>query len=372
MITLEIEGVNYTGFTAINAERSIENISGIFNFTAVFSSNLNFPIKIGSSARVMVNNTPVITGFVEVLDINYSSTNHTINLQGRDKTCDIYDSQLDGDVEFVPPISLEQVIKQTLSKIGINDIGIVNEAGNIAPFEQSEIVSSRIGQGAFSFIETYARKRQVFVTTDGKGNIMLARGSSITIPTGLYNQIGDPNRNNNILDSSVKYDHSQRFNVYRCKSQGNPITFNFSGDIEAPEVTDRSGVAVDTAIRSTRVLNFNAENSSDNSEVAKRADWEANIRRSRSFTYTVKVQGDTYDKEGQNPWQINRLVQVIDDFASVNAVLLIKQVGFSLSIDGGTVTTLELVTPDGYRPEPGRTKQQKKSDAFGFDFGEKS
>jgi prophage tail gpP-like protein len=366
MITLEIDGIRYTGFKTISVERSLENVSGAFNMSAVFSSNLNFPIKIGAQAKVLVNSTPIMTGFVEVMNIQYDAMAHNITIQGRDRTCDINDSQVDGDIEFLPPISLENVIKQTLSKININDINVINEAGSVPPFNASELVSSRIGQTAFNFVETYARKRQVFVTTDGKGNVLLARGSTASLPTGLYNQIGDPNRQNNILNSSVQYDQTERFNTYRCKSQGNISVLNFTGETAPSEVTARGGVAVDTGIRNTRILNFNAENSSDNVETVNRAKWEANIRRARSFTYTAKVQGDTYD--GTNPWITNRLVQVIDDFASINAALLIKKVIFEVSVDNGTTTTLELVTPDGYQPEPERSASAQKSNKIGEEY----
>lgn len=368
MITLEINGTRYTGFKTINVQRSIENVSGLFNISTVFSSNLNFPIKIGDEARVMAGETPIMTGFVEVINIDYGSNAHSINIQGRDKTCDINDSQLDGDVEFLPPISLENVIKQTLSKINMTNVSVINEAGSIAQFNESELVSSRVGQTAFNFIETYSRKRQVFVTTDGKGNVLLARGSTLTVPTTLYNQIGDPNKQNNILEASIKYDYTQRFNMYRCKSQANISTLNFTGDTDPNLITARSGTAIDTAIRSTRVLNFNAENSSDDAESVNRAKWEANIRRSRSFTYTAKVVGATYDKDGQNPWTTNRLIQVVDEFASINAALLIKQVTFDLSVDGGTITTLELVTPDAYQPEPERNASSQKSNTIGKDY----
>jgi prophage tail gpP-like protein len=367
MITLEINGVNYTNFLSINVERSIENVFGTFNFTATYAVGQDFPIKRGSSCRVLVNNTPIITGFVEKINIKYGASDHTISCQGRDSTCDIYDSQVDGDIEFVPPVTLDTIIKQTASKINITNLGVINEAGNIPSFGQQDLVSSRIGQTAFNFIETYSRKRQVFVTSDGQGNIVLARGSSQQIILGgLYNMIGDPQGKNNILDASADFDDTNRFNLYRCKSQGNPVTLNFTGDTAPADITGQQGTAIDRNVRSTRVLNFNAENSSFGDDVVSRAKWEANIRRVRSSTLSITVQGDSYD--GINPWRVNRLVQVIDEFAGINAYLLIKSINFSLSLDQGTKTTLQLVTPDGYTPEANLPENKARTNNLGDQY----
>lgn len=365
-LSLEVNGAIYEGFETIHVERSIEDVAGQFSAQTVFSQNLNFPIKVGSKVRVLSNNIAVFTGFVEVIDINYGATEHTISIQGRDLTCDFNDSQLDGSVEFKAPITLENVIRQTLAKINITNVNIINEAGSIESYGQADIVSSRVGQSAFQFAESYARKRQVFITTDGKGNIVLARNSGISISTGIFNTLSDFSKNN-VLGASVKYDQSKRFNVYSCKSQGNTSSLNFSGNDDPNAITAVEGKAVDTGIRNTRVYNFNAESSSDGPDTENRAEWEANIRRSRSMVYTVKMQGDSYD--GVNPWQINRLVQVIDDFASINGALLIKSVSFDVSVQSGTVTTLELVNPDGYTPKAAnRSKKSQKSDAVGNEY----
>src|SRR5574343_432371 len=247
MITLEINGTRYIDFLSINVERSIENVYGTFNFMATFGINDPFPIKVGDSCKILVNETAIITGFVELIDINYSSSQHTVSCQGRDNTCDIYDSKVDGDIEFKPPVSLTHIINQVINKLGISNMSVVNEAGTIDPFMQKDIVSARLAQTAFNFIENYARKRQVFVTGDGQGNIVLARGSSQTISLGgVYNQIGNIDNRNNILSSSVKYDNTKRFHIYRCKSQGNPVVLSLTGDIQPQDVVERTTVNTST------------------------------------------------------------------------------------------------------------------------------
>lgn len=297
-----------------------------------------------------------------------------MNVRGSDATIDVYESQLDNNVEFTAPISLQNVILRTLSTININNMQVINEAGALSDFNESDFISSRIGETAFSFIENYARKRQVFITTDGQGNIVLARGSSQRIVLGgLYNIIGDPLKKNNILSSSTSFNDSDRFNKYKGISQLNNSTFEQTFEANDPDfdiggmgpmnAVFTSAETIDSNIRNTRTLVFNSESSSSGVDLKQRVNWEINIRRVRSAIYKATVQGDSYD--GINPWRVNRLVQVIDNFAGINATLLIRSVNFELSVDGGTRTTLELVVADGYSPSPEQTPQKQKANNFG-------
>lgn len=374
MITLEIEGVRYTNFLSLGVERSIENVYGTFNFTATYAPSLGFPIKRRSSCRVMVNQTPIITGFVESIDIQYSSDSHTVSVRGSDRTVDVYQSQLDNNVEFTAPISLQNVILKTLATINITNMQVINEAGALADFNAADFVSSKVGETAFSFIENYARKRQVFITTDGLGNIVLARGSSQNIALGgIYNIINDQLKKNNILNSSTSFNDSERFNKYKAISQLNNSAFDQAFDLNDPAFElggegPASAVATiaqntDPAIRNTRVLVFNSESSSNTADLAQRVNWEMNIRRVRSAIYKATVQGATYD--GVNPWRVNRLVQVIDDFAGINATLLIRSINFEQSLNSGTTTTLELVVADGYSPDPVQSAQKQQANNLG-------
>jgi prophage tail gpP-like protein len=128
VITLEVAGVRYTNFLSLGVERSIENVYGTFNFTATYAPTLGFPIKRRSPCRVLVNNIPILTGFVESIDVQYGATSHTVNVRGSDATIDVYQSQLDSNVEFTAPISLQNVILNTLSTINITNMQVINEA----------------------------------------------------------------------------------------------------------------------------------------------------------------------------------------------------------------------------------------------------
>lgn len=365
MITLEVNGASFNGFTDITVSRSIETMASTFNFTATINNQSTFPIKVNDACKVVIGKVFVINGFVEAVSVNYSPSSHAIQISGRDRTADVIDSSVVGNVSFIAPIAFEQVIRNVLDNLGLKNIKVLNQAGDIAIFTEGEIISGEIGMSAFDFIEEYARKRQVLLTTDGAGNILLTRGSGQVITTMLLNQLGGDR--NNIKSSTTNYDNSQRYNSYTVESQIN-LSGEFSGEVDINTAVDQQGVApIDSEIRATRQLVINAEVSSDIQTATERANWEANIRRARSFTYNVKVQG-FFAEEDKRLWQPNFLVKVIDDFASINAFLLIKNVTYNFSNDGGSTTSIDFVVKDAYTLQALQDKLDQQANELGEDF----
>jgi prophage tail gpP-like protein len=353
-VSIEINGINYTGFTSVNVTKEIDTISGKFSINSVFRAGDKFTILRGDRVVVKVNDTPIINGYVESISANYTYDSTSITVRGRDKTCDVIDSQIDGDVEFNTPLSLTRIIEKTLERINIQDVNVINEVSDLEPFTESDLISGQVGQTAFEFLESHARKRQVLLSTNGNGDIVITRASGETINASLRHRFNG--NDNNILEARAEYSMSSRFNIYRCKSQGNTSGLNelsirqSEEESESVEETNINSDAIDDEIRDSRILTFIAENASDSRQARQRARWEANVRRARSLKYLVTVQGDSYD--GTNPWPVNRLVQVLDDYADVSASLLIERVEFSFDLDQGTLTSLSLVPQDAYTPEP--------------------
>lgn len=346
MITLEVGGIRFQGFTSITVSKNIETISGSFEFEATSNNVTTFPIKRGDPCSVLVGNEQVINGFVDAIDVSYDSGSHSLSIKGRDRTCDVIDSTVIGKKEFKAPISLEQIIRTSLDDNGLVNIEVINEAGTIENFKETEFVSSEIGQTVFDFIETYARKRQVLLTTNGNGDIVIARTGTTFAATVLQNKIGG--NSNNILSGRISYDETQRFNKYVVQSQQNPGALSFGADVTLGNVVDQNGEAEDTEIRTTRQLEITSKTSDTNVDLGNLALWNTNLRRARSTNYSVNVQGFFQDELQTLLWEPNILVKVDDEFADVSSILLIKSVDFNLSVSGGSITTLNLVAKDSY------------------------
>lgn len=346
MITLEVNGNRYEGWTDISVFRSIETISGSFSFSATSSVSNVFPIKAGAPCSVYVGNTQVIKGYVDTVDVSYDAEQHSISIRGRDITADLVDSTI-AEVKEFTGFSLTSIIQKVLSDNNLSDIKVINETGTtLAPFEDYSPSSSPVSQSIFDFIESYARKRQVLLTTDGTGNITISRSSTTIAPVVLENRVNGSF--NNIKSATASYNFTDRYNKYTLFSGQSSAGFATGADIEYENVASQKGTSIDSSIRPSRTTQIISNTSDSNQNLAQLATWTKNLAKARSIEYTCTVYNYFQDDAETTPWTPNLLVQVNDDFADISATMLIKSVEYNLSVDGGSTTTLTLVDKDVY------------------------
>jgi len=361
MITLEIEGTEFTGFQEATLSKSFDSASA--QFTATISSTLPIenPIKVGNSVRVLVDGFIALTGFVDRLDSDFSSDDHTITVRGRDKTADLIDSTISEDISVSTPTTLTKLAKQVISNIG-SDIEVVSYIPD-ETFDIDDNLTAQTGESAFDFIEGYCRKLQVIATTDGLGRLIFTRASSTNkAAVMLINQ--KDGTQNNVLRGSFYVDHSQRYHTYTILSQGNAIgEINLDLDLASPaDMANRSFTVTDTEIRSSRVFNKNSEKSANQDQCEAECKWNTNIKRARSFAYTATVAGHVMSPN-TDIWRTNVVVHVIDDFADLpSAYLLISDLTFNYSEEGST-TDITCVTSDAFTLQPVKLKKTSVSAA---------
>lgn len=361
-LAIQLNGQNLVNYTQASVIRNFESISGSFAFVSTVRKDNLSPIKVGDSVKITVDNTPVITGFIEGLTVNYGPGSHQVTYIGRDLLADLIDSTVGVTKEYTGAVSLVDVIKDVLSGIGLSSIQVINQVDDLTPFDKFDITSADVGQKAFDFLESYVRKKQVFLITDGLGNIVITRASSELFPAKLQNIAGA--EDNNIKSASFDLDFSKRYNQYLIQSQLNP--FGLGSGTSPEDIANQSGTtAIDSFIRTTRRLELNAEESSDDATAGQRATWEANIRRARSLSYTATVQGHS---AGGTIWTINNLLEVNDSFADIQAQLFVKSVRFDESITEGTRTVINMTYKDAYTLQAEQDAREANTDNQGFGF----
>ncbi len=360
-LAIRLNGVNYTDFIGAAAALSMETAASAFTFTSTADIDNLFPIKNGDLIEVLADGITVVVGHVESVAVSYSDGSHSITIKGRSLLADLVDSTVGELKEFEGQVNLEDIIRAVLDSLTLTDIKIINEAGNIRNFDASDITSAETGQNAFDFIELYARKRQVLITTNGDGNLVIARAAAVILPARLKNIVGA--NDNNVLSATLEDNESASFNRYTANSQLNPV--NLPPGSNAKHIADQASSRFNTFIRKSRVMEFNAEESSDSFTLHDRAGWEANIRWARSKTYTAKVQGHTVDGI---PWTPNRLHRVDDDFTDTHAELLLKAVTFNFDLQGGSTTSLGFTNKDAYTLQIEQTAREANTNEFGKGF----
>jgi prophage tail gpP-like protein len=355
VITIEVNGANWEGFLSAEVFLSMEAVSGAFSFEFTAKPGVPFPLKKNANCKVFVDGNLVITGTIEKIEPNWSDTSHTIRVSGRDRISDLVDSTV-GDIKDIKtPMTFETMCRIVLDGMGLSDLKVINQAGTIQGFDESEKITAEVGVTGFAFLEGYARKRQVLLTSDGDSNLVIARNSNIVLKTKILNVIDG--KDNNVKAGSGASDDSKRFYKYIVRSQANPSAVGFEG--AESSVSDISGEAVDNDIRKSRVLEIVAEQSMDAETCQKRAQWEANIRRARSTSASYTIPGHSASGE---LWQPNRLTDVVDQFNDISARMLIKDIRFRQSLNGGSLSMLSVVPPEAFTLLASQPGTQKKND----------
>lgn len=357
MIALEVNGAPYQLFTDASMEIRMDSLCRRFSFSATRTGTLPFPLKGGESCRVLVDGQVALTGHIEKIDVNYSESDHNISVQGRDRTADLLDSSLGAISSFSSHPTLKQAVELVVKHLGLN-LGVYDNVGEPRG-NTTDLPAPEPGQNAFEFLEKLARTRQVFLTSDQYGNILITRATATArAPKRLQNIV--ERNDNNILSASVSYDLTGRFYRYAVASSLNPLTIP-DASVTPDQIASQSHTVVDAEVRVGRQFMIAPKTSSSDSVNASRAAWEANVRKARSRVYSAVVDGFTVDGK---LWSVNELVEVEDDFAGIHGRMLINSVEYRFN-DSGSLTTLSMVNQNAYTLELNEPKEQSGGN---FDF----
>lgn len=332
-----VNGTRFSRAKAIRVSRSLRSFAGWFEVVSSADDNERLPIRINDRIQIVSGASDVLlTGFVESLRVRQDAGSHEIAVSGRDITADLIDSTLKTK-QFTGPIDFPALVSRVLDAQGLGAIRVINEAGQLPQIKATELVSGEIGQSAFDFLEKYARRVQVVLTTNGDGSLLIMRASARDSGATLIRLAG--NQANNVLSSSLEINAAGRYRDYICQGQLAPAGSDFDGTTE--ETTAQSGSARDSGARATRFYEFEAETPMDGTACGDRAKLEANVRRAASLDYSAVVQGVP------SGFEINRLVDVRDDFCDIGDRLLITDVEHRFD-SGGTVTEVGCSFKDAF------------------------
>jgi len=348
-IRLRVNGQEFENFESVTTTISLDTLCNTFSFTSAASPTEPFPIKWFDEVEILVNDVLVTTGFVENLDIDYDETSHTVVVAGRDRTADLLDSDVDIVDSITAPISLKAYLEVIIKAIG-SDLKVVLSDGLVLDdFNKSEdFFTFESGEEAWEYAQTAARKRQVLLTSNGAGDVLIADANNAAVLEGvlLQNLINDLDNTNNIKSGSVSYDSTEIYNKYVVTSQLDLTSAENAGKTGLETVVNQRGEAISASVRAGRQLVVPAETASSSGQDIPRAEWEANVRIARSRVFTCVVQGHS-DVNG-DLWQINTKVPVTDDFAGISSQMLINSLTFDFDQDSGSTTSINLMNNNAY------------------------
>lgn len=321
-VTLQTDDGYYFGWKSVSIKRSLEQLANTFQLSVTDAGIKRIgkhPLKLGASCKVMIDNVPVLNGFVEEVNPSFSADSHTITVSGRDLTGDLVDCSA-----IIPNQELHNADLAAAAAALCKDYQVGIDCPDPgAPFEKFVVND---GETIFSVLESHARQRGLLLYTLGDAVLHICKPEPLPIKAELI-------EGENILNASARHSTKQRFNHYLVKSQKSGSTG------ESSEYTD-------PAVRAPRTRIIRAEKPEGRADCANRAAFEAKLRAAQGRRATITVQG--WEWTPGKLWDLRHTLPVKSDRLGINEALMVVSVDFGLDDSGGSVTTLELVPPEVY------------------------
>ena len=336
-VALEVDGYLYSGWTSVDIDRSIAQMSGSFFLSLASKERTSaddWPILDGAACRVILNGVVIITGFIDAVSRYVSADDRGIDVRGRDLTADLVDCSAIHKTGSWKGRKLEAIAAEIVKPFGV-PITLTSETGKA--FKRFAL---QPGETVFSAIERMCRYRGLVPWSPGDGSLQI--GSPDLGPV-----IGLLREGDNVLEASGSRDQSDRFSQYIVKGQS-------SGDDErnGATVAQVKGEAIDPGVARYRPLLLIGEEQSDQAALKKRAEWEAAVRSGRSQTARITVPG-WLSRDGM-PFMHGYRALCDVPSAGIVGELLIERLRFVRDAERGTFTVLDLVPPEAWTqlPEP--------------------
>jgi prophage tail gpP-like protein len=311
-------------------------------------------IKLGKLITVKLDNFEIFTGCFESFSESEDVESHDINYSGRDKISTLIDSTIPDNCKNVLNVSSFKSLCELVIKGKKLNIKVIDEVGGT--FKKFTTKAGETGQKCGEYLEVYARPLGVIMNTDGKGNLVIKKPVK-KLKTLLLNLKNG--KENNIKNSTLSYDITDRFHkiIYRSNGnaafteEGESYVINNKGETEDKELKE----IMSSADFGEKTLEVISDKPMTKEECKKAAQDDVNIRRIRSFQYECTIAGFSANNE---LWDCGYLVDVKDEIKKVYGTLLIREVNWNNS-DNGDIVDLILTYPDGYTGKDNLSGAQK-------------
>lgn len=335
-ISIVVSGNRYSNIKEAQVSRTIEGVAGSFEVIIANRSIKKLNIKVDDDIKVYVGDKLYITGYIERMNSRYGLKNHDLSISGKDNTIDLIEGDVSENIAYTTT-SFSRLCELVLFTHNI-PVGVVDLSGsNGKDLDGSEISAGEASETLFDFMNRYAIKTNNMLTTDGKGNLVVYKNSGVETGVTITNGVGE--KNPHIKSANFIQDNSKRYRKIIIKSQLDDL--DDGGE-------DISGEAEDKNVQRQRTKVIISEAISDADIAKKIAEWEVNTRRSASRTYSCVLHGFRTGGTTGAIWEPNMKVSVNDEFAGINAKMMVKTVSFTYSENTGSLTSLELVSEDSF------------------------
>lgn len=368
VMSLEVGGMRYEGWKAQRIRHGIEQLAGTFSLdvTDIWPEQATaWVIEPGAACTVKIGTDVMITGYVDVVRVNSSKSDHTISIEGRDRTGDLVDCSAPARewtglpfehiaVELCQPFG---ITVETQLETGAGGYKAKKPGKGKAPATKAGAGGGKLprkasnsGETVHRLLEKLAKIQGVLLVSDRRGGLMITRAGLNGRATDML-VLGE-----NLLTIDYERSFANLFSEITVKGQAHGAT---SGGqtladlqrVKASATVKRSSAAsgatvANASIERYRPLTIVAEDQADAKRCNDRAEWEAGTREARSKRLTVTVQG--WRQSDGTLWEINTLVRMRCPWVREDEDMLVSNIEYSIDMQGGTVCTMTLYTPKAF------------------------
>lgn len=331
-VELAVGGKLYAGWTGVLVTRSLDAMSGSFTLTLSSkddAAGAMLVVEADDRCQLKIGGEVVIDGWVDAVSPAIDATQHSIQIEGRDKTGDLADCSAIHKPGSWSNVKLEQIASDIAKPFGVTVTAQASTGAAIRKF------AIQPGETVGAAIDRLLRFRGLIAIASATGDLVIttpdAGAPVATLEMGV-----------NILSAQGRQDHRERFSDYIVKGQA-------SGDDarNGKTVSQIKGEAKDGGVRRYRSLLLMAEDQSDGASAQVRAKFEAGVRAGRSRGADIDVLGWRVSPGGAL-WKPNSRVRVKCPQAKIaDEVMLIAAVKFQKS-DAGTIASLSVAPPEAW------------------------
>lgn len=341
MIKVLKDGVEVKGWKSVSVGLSLSTICNGFSLSQFVADDFNSPVLFpGDAVRIEVDGELLVDGYVDSMQSSFSSDSHSIDVSGREKTCDLVDCSIEDFGKSWKNKTVSQIVAEVCESFGLTfSSNGVPDGGKIVKFVPDP------GCTGADVIQDVCRQKCVVCTSDGDGVVRFINEQKFEYAEDFLRQ------GENIVSASVSYDNSERFSdcIVLCSSD--------------PK-TKRRGKSSDGEIKRKRCLVVVDEGYGTVDSAEKRASFEVLSRSARSTTLSVTLSG--WKRNNGKLWRPGLLVDCLIPafFGDFVETLLLNSVDLSYD-SSGSVAVLELVRKDYYtQPPEFKGKVKSKADPW--------
>ncbi len=349
-IVLKVRGQEFRDWTSIFIEKSLFQMVGSFSLVAanILPGDVKkeWGIALEDECQVVINDQIIITGYIDDIPITYDKESHNIQLNGRDKTCDLVDCSFVIEGEDQKNEWKDQKIIRIIEDL-CNVFGIAVSVSAIVEERVNEKLPNKTtfkaneGDTVFDLIFKLCRMKAILPISYGDGRLHLVEGGF-----GDLDAWDDLELGRNIKSGMLTQSNRDRFSRYVLKGQSEKTTEN-----TVEEASQIIAEYKDEVIPRYRPFVVLSEYKATNPLAKDRIKWEAVNRAGASRSVEYEVQGWT--QSNGVVWPLNALIKVKDKFFfDKDKTWLIAEINFTLDEEQGTVTRLLLVHPDTFKLPP--------------------